>query len=154
MNKSWTSREQVVNKSWASREQVVNKLWISCEKLWTSYGKVINKFWTTSYKPWTSLEQVISHHYWNNEINLCLKLYFLHVYPIPMFFCNLHLNTKLISHLSHKFFLWITFFEEHHFTIIAKLSSSPIWTEICIISDNYHPHSPPPPTQDSSEQIT
>ena len=38
---------------------------------------------------------------------------------------------------------------------IAKLSSSwqyqlsPIWTEICIISDNYHPN-----TQDSSEQTT
>ena len=29
---------------------------------------------------------------------------------------------------------------------------SPIWTEFCIISDNYHP--PPPHPQDSSEQTT
>ena len=31
----------------------------------------------------------------------------------------------------------------------AQFQLSPIWTEICIISDNYHPH-----PQDSSEQTT
>ena len=34
---------------------------------------------------------------------------------------------------------------------VGQFQLRPIWTEICIISDNYHP---PTPTRDSSEQTT